>query len=94
MAGSVLCRTKLLTCFLNLRFRLKRRYSLNNKDIPIWEKYLLTIEEAAQYFHIGENKLRRLVSENPDDDYIIYNGSRVLIKRSMFERYIDMCNTI
>ena len=24
------------------------------KDIPIWEKYTLTIEEAARYFRIGE----------------------------------------
>ena len=30
-------------------------------DIPIWEKYTLSIEEAASYFRIGENKLRRLI---------------------------------
>ena len=28
------------------------------KDIPVWEKYTLTIEEAARYFRIGEGKLR------------------------------------
>ena len=33
---------------------------MNNNDIPVWEKYTLTIEEASQYFRIGENKLRRL----------------------------------
>ena len=33
---------------------------LNKTDIPIWEKYTLTIEEASRYFRIGENKLRRL----------------------------------
>ena len=26
------------------------------KDIPVWEKYTLTIEEAARYFRIGEGK--------------------------------------
>ena len=33
-------------------------------DIPVWEKYTLTIEEASRYFRIGENKLRRLAEEN------------------------------
>ena len=36
----------------------------NNTDVPIWEKYTLTIEEASKYFRIGENKLRRLAEEN------------------------------
>ncbi|HEH6674868.1 excisionase, partial [Clostridioides difficile] len=27
---------------------------MNNNDVPIWEKYTLTIEEAAKYFRIGE----------------------------------------
>ena len=31
----------------------------NAQDIPVWEKYTLTIEEASKYFRIGENKLRR-----------------------------------
>ena len=35
-------------------------------DVPIWEKYTLTIEEAAKYFRIGEKKLRKLAEENPD----------------------------
>lgn len=33
---------------------------MNNMNVPIWEKYTLTIEEASKYFRIGENKLRRL----------------------------------
>jgi len=38
---------------------------MSNNDVPIWEKYTLTIEEASKYFRIGENKLRRLAEENP-----------------------------
>lgn len=64
------------------------------REIPIWEKYTLTIEEAAQYFRIGENKLRRILSEHPDADYILYNGNRIQIKRVLFERFIDQCNDI
>ena len=33
---------------------------MNQVDMPIWEKYTLTIEEAAKYFRIGENKPRKL----------------------------------
>ena len=35
-----------------------------NMDIPVWERYTLTIEEASRYFLIGENKMRKLVEEN------------------------------
>ena len=38
---------------------------MSNADVPIWEKYTLTIDEAAKYFRIGENKLRKLAEENP-----------------------------
>ena len=36
---------------------------MNNTDVPIWEKYTLTIEEASKYFRIGEKKLRKLAEE-------------------------------
>lgn len=63
-------------------------------DIPIWEKYTLSIEEAASYFRIGENKLRRLINENPDADYILWNGTRAQIKRKKFEEVIDNLSAI
>lgn len=67
---------------------------MNTNDIPVWEKYTLTVEEAAQYFQIGENKLRRLLDENPDSSFILCNGNRRLIKRGLFEKYIDQCTAI
>ncbi len=54
---------------------------MNNNDIPVWEKYTLTIEEASKYFRIGENKLRRLAEENKDAGWLIMNGNRIQIKR-------------
>ena len=62
--------------------------------VPVWEKYLLTIEEGAQYFGIGENKLRRIAEENEDSDYILSNGNRRLIKRKRFEQYLDHCQMV
>lgn len=58
-------------------------------SIPVWEKYTLTIDEAAAYFRVGENKLRKLIDNDPDADYLIWNGNRAQIKRKMFEKYID-----
>lgn len=64
------------------------------REIPVWEKYTLTIEEAARYFRIGENKLRRLVDETPGADWVLMNGNRFQIKRRLFERYIDSTDAI
>lgn len=64
------------------------------QDIPIWEKYTLTIDEAAAYFRIGQNKLRALASERPNADYLLWNGTRVQIKRKKFEEYVDRQNVI
>lgn len=51
----------------------------------------MTIKEASQYFNIGENKLRQLINENKDANYLLFNGNRVQIKRRLFEEYIDQC---
>lgn len=63
-------------------------------QIPFWQKYTLTVEEAAAYFRIGENKLRRIISEDRDADFILWNGNRPQIKRTAFERYVDGCNLV
>lgn len=61
----------------------------NNYDVPIWEKYTLTIEEAAKYFRIGETKLRKLAEENLNAGWVLMNGNRIQIKRKKFEKLID-----
>lgn len=67
---------------------------MNNTDVPIWEKYSLTLEEASKYFRIGEKKIRRLVEENPDADWFIMNGNRIQIKRKSFEKFFDTLTII
>ena len=66
----------------------------NNTDVPIWEKYTLTIEEASKYFRIGEKKLRKRAEENLDAGWVIVNGNRVQIKRKQFEKIIDTLDEI
>ena len=67
---------------------------MNNTDVPIWEKYTLTIEEASKYFRIVEKKLRKLAEENLDAGWVIVNGNRIQIKRKQFEKIIDTLDEI
>ena len=67
---------------------------MNNMDVPIWEKYTLTIEEVSKYFRIGETKLRKLAEENSTAGWVIMNGNRIQIKRKQFKKIIDTLDTI
>lgn len=67
----------------------------NEKDyLEISAKYNLTIKEAVQYFNIGEKNLRKLVANNPTADYILMVGNKILIKRKIFEQFIDVTGSI
>ena len=63
-------------------------------DLPIWEKYTLTVEEAAKDLRIGETKLRKLADENPAANWLMMNGNRIQIKRKQFEKWIDSLDAI
>ena len=67
---------------------------MSNTDIPVWEKYTLTIEEASKYFSIGEKKLRKLAEENQGACWLMMNGNRIQIKRKQFEKVIDELDAI
>ena len=70
------------------------KYVETTIDVPVWEKYTLTIEEASKYFRIGENKLRKLAEENLNSGWVIMNGNRIQIKRKQFEKVIDTIDAI
>lgn len=63
-------------------------------EIPYWEKYMLTLREAAEYFHIGEKKMRQIVDENMDANFLLTSGNRVMIKRKLFEEYLNAVSVI
>lgn len=65
-----------------------------SREMPFWEKYTLTIREAAEYFHIGEKRMRQIVDENLNSDFVLMNGNRAMIKRKSFEKYIDEVSTV
>lgn len=58
-----------------------------NKNVPIADKALLTLEEAAIYFNIGMNKIRELTADD-HCPYVLWNGSKRLIKRETFKEYL------
>ena len=61
--------------------------SNNRLDVPIWNKVMLTKEEAAAYSHIGINKLEEMLKV-PNCPFVLYVGKKKLIKRTEFERYL------
>ena len=63
-------------------------------EIPVWVKYTLSIEEAADYFGIGQKKIRKIVDENPTADFVLKNGAFTKIKRGKFERFLDQTSCI
>ena len=62
---------------------------MNNKYyVPISEKVLLTVEEAASYINIGVNKISELLN-NPLCEFVLHVGKKRLVKRKEFEKYIE-----
>ncbi len=63
------------------------------KSIPIWEKSNLTLEEAAAYSGIGINKIRKLTNDERCE-FVLWIGSKRLIKRKKFDEYIEKTYSI
>ena len=61
--------------------------------VPIWEKSNLTLEEAAAYSGIGINKLREITNE-PGCNFVLFVGTKRLIKRRLFDAYIEKIDTV
>ena len=63
------------------------------KEVPIWEKTTLTLEEAAAYTGIGIYRLREL-TDNEASPLVLWVGAKRLIKRKALEKYIDQAYSI
>ena len=57
-------------------------------NIPIYHKLCLTVEEAAEYSGIGENKLRKIIEEDKTLDWVLFVGNRTKVKRTLFEKWV------
>ncbi len=62
-------------------------------EVPLWEKSNLTLEEAALYSGIGQAKLRKLTNDEKCP-FVLWNGSKRLLKRRKLDEYIDKAYSI
>lgn len=66
---------------------------MSKLEVPIWEKSNLTLEEAAAYSGLGINKLREL-SNDEKCEFILWVGSKRLIKRRRLDSYFEQCYSV
>lgn len=56
-------------------------------EIPLQERYMISLKEASAYFHIGIKKMRRMAEDN-EGGFALFLGNRYLICRPKFEEYL------
>ena len=61
----------------------------SNGYVPLWRKYSLSIQEAAEYYGIGEKRLRQIAYEYQGEDFVLEIGTHIRFKRKLFEEYLD-----
>ena len=65
----------------------EERSNLKKAEVKISEKVLLSLEEAAAYTGIGVNKLR-VLSESENCSWVLWNGSKRLLKRERLRDFL------
>ena len=59
-----------------------------NVDIPVWERTLLTLNEASAYTGLGINRLRRIANSN-ETELVVWVGSKRMFKRRKLDEYLE-----
>ena len=59
-----------------------------NINVPVYEKLLLNVNEAAAYSNIGINKISSMLRK-PNCNFVLFVGTKKLVKRKEFEKYIS-----
>ncbi|MBR0462687.1 MAG: excisionase family DNA-binding protein [Erysipelotrichaceae bacterium] len=60
----------------------------NDDSVPLWQKSNLTLDEAAVYSGIGKNRIRQL-SDDENCEFVLWVGTKRLIKRKQFDEFIS-----
>ena len=55
--------------------------------VAIKDKFALTIREAAAYSNIGINKIDKML-RTPNCPFVLFVGSKKLVKRKEFEEFL------
>lgn len=64
-----------------------------DEKVPIHLKVTLTIREAAEYSNIGINKIDQML-RLPNCPFVLYVGTKRLVKRKEFEAYLSQIQAI
>ena len=64
------------------------------KTVSISDKYSLSIQEAAEYYGIGEKRLRNFLTEHWNETFVLEIGTHTRIKRRLFEEYLDQMASV
>ena len=65
----------------------------DSHEVPIWFKLNITVEEAISYSGIGRDKIYELTNQE-DCPFVLWIGTKRLIKRKKFDEYIETVNSI
>lgn len=63
------------------------------KEVPIWQKANLTLEEAAAYSGIGINKLREITNQEKCN-FVLWVGTKRLLKRKLLDEFLEKAYAI
>ena len=69
------------------------RVRATENPIPIWEKETITLAEAILYTGIGRDKLYEMTSREKCP-FVLWVGNRRMIKRRVFDEYIEKMYSI
>lgn len=61
---------------------------MDYEKVPLHLKMTLTIKEAAEYSSIGINKIDSMLRA-PNCPFVLYVGTKRLVKRKEFEEFIS-----
>ena len=67
----------------------RKRDEIITYDTPLWNKPIMSVEEAAAYTGIGERRLKALLKEK-DCRFRIARSDQFLIIREKLEKFIDV----
>ncbi|MDD5022295.1 MAG: excisionase [Endomicrobiaceae bacterium] len=65
---------------------------MDRVKLPYNQRLCISVEEAAEYSMIGENRLRNIIDKDKYEkslNWILHTGQHVRIKRQLFEKWIE-----
>ena len=76
-------------CIEIIELQEKEETKKENLRMPWWNKFTFSVQEASEYFGFSDKKIRKLIDEDENADYILWNGTRPRIKRVLFEQFVN-----